>query len=151
MSEEIMNSIKLANINGYLLAFGYTFECTEIEYNKDIITAFESNFKLNLDESLGDTQLIPIEDWKVKIEGICEEWFFQVGYPTPTSKYVSFQKQHCIEGFIKLLSDFFEGLESVHEVECDPNFFMKVYGMISFLHVTRECFFYILEFMTEHH
>ncbi len=67
MSEEIMNSIKLANINGYLLAFallnvhtnhGYTFECTEIEYNKDIITAFESNFKLNLDESLGDTQLI---------------------------------------------------------------------------------------------
>lgn len=130
-----MDIIKQTHINGYLLAFslinhradhGYTFEWKELDYHDDILTAYKLSFNLEIGEDLGDLRLIPIDHWKGKIGKVCDDWFFQVGYPFHKfDSYVNFDVNHCIQGFLKLLTDFFEGDPTVYKVECDPNFWYE--------------------------
>jgi len=130
-----MDKIKLAQINGFLQAFAllnlhtnheYTFEWNELEYHDDILNAFKYNFNLEGDKNLGDVRLIPLDDWKAKLEKTCDEWFFEIGYPYHQfDSSVKFEPKHCINGFITILSDFFEGHLTVYKVECQPNFWYE--------------------------
>lgn len=130
-----MDKIKQAKIEGYLLAFsllhtrtiGYTFEFTELEYHDDILVSFINALKLDKGEEV-IAKVTPIFDWKTELISLCDKWFFEIGYTfSRHDKPVKFFKEFSINGFIDLLSKFFDSDFKVYKVDSEPNFYAEIY------------------------
>lgn len=108
---------------------GYTFEFTELEYHDDILVSFINSLKLN--KGKGEeviAKVTPILDWKEEIKGLCDKWFFEIGYTfNRHDKPVRFCKEFSINGFIDLMSNFFESEFTIYKVDSEPNFFTEIY------------------------